>query len=105
METPKGSAMGTRMAPSYANLFMGKFEQTFIMAGNPFVSIVKLYIDDIFFLWQGTEEEAKHLMEYINDNSWGITFTPEIEFLDLKIFYKIATQRQLFSRKSTPTVI
>lgn len=84
------------MTPSYANLFMGKFEQAYITTGNPFVSKIKLYrryIDYLFFLWLGMEEKARLFADYINRNSWGITLTPNyqeetIEFLDLNISYK-----------------
>lgn len=76
----KGTAMGTRIAPSYANLFMGKFEQRFITSGIPFVSNINMYrryIDDLFFLWQGTEEEARLFTEHINENQWGHHLHPQ----------------------------
>lgn len=47
----KGTAMGTRMAPSYANLFMGKFETEFLNSEQLQPLIWLRYIDDIFFLW------------------------------------------------------
>ena len=34
--------MGTRMAPPYANLFMGKFEQEFLQTFNR-LSVVEVY--------------------------------------------------------------
>lgn len=49
----KGTAMGTRLVPSYTKLFMGKFEEKFIMSGDPFILKIVLYsryIDDLFFL-------------------------------------------------------
>lgn len=58
----RGTAMGTRVAPSFANLFMGKFEEIFIYAdSNPFKKNIKLYkryINDLIFLWLGDEKEA-----------------------------------------------
>ena len=47
----KGCAMGTKCAPSYANLFMGKFEKKYIY--NRIKNKSKLYlrfIDDIFMI-------------------------------------------------------
>ena len=42
----KECAMGTNSAPSYANIFIGKFEETFIY---PFITnLHKIYNDDIF---------------------------------------------------------
>ena len=47
-----GTAMRTRMAPSYANLFIGKFEQQAIDNSllKPF--IWWRFIDDIFMIWK-----------------------------------------------------
>ena len=43
--------METRMAPSYANLFMGKLEQSAI-ENTPFKPYVRWrFIDDIFMVW------------------------------------------------------
>ena len=47
-----GSAMGTKCAPSYANLFMGKFEELYIYPQLLYKSPIYLqYIDDLFFIW------------------------------------------------------
>ena len=54
----KGCAMGTNSSPSFANIFLGKFEEQFIY---PFIQdLHKLYlryIDDIFMIWTGTKEQ------------------------------------------------
>ena len=43
--------MGTKLAPSFANLFMGHLEEQFVYTYHlkPFIS--KRFIDDIFFVW------------------------------------------------------
>ena len=41
--------MGTKMAPAYANLFMGKLEEKLKELGKPHILIWKWFIDDI--LW------------------------------------------------------
>ena len=71
-----GTAMGTRMAPSYANLFMGNFEQLAIENArlNPFVWW--RYIDDIFMIWTGGDN-LKTFMNYINSTHPTIKFTHE----------------------------
>lgn len=76
----RGTAMGTRVAPAYANLFMGCSEETFIYSTNK-------YSDNIFLY---NEREAPEFTNYLNKNTWGISFTPkynttEIDFLDLLI--------------------
>ena len=46
-----GTAMGTKMAPSYANLFLGFFEAN-ALKNAPFQPHTWLrYIDDIFMIW------------------------------------------------------
>ena len=49
----KGTAMGTPMAPNYANIFMGKYEKDLINSYYETKGVKPLvwfrYIDDIFF--------------------------------------------------------
>ena len=52
----QGTAMGTRMAPSYANLFMDRS----FLAQEPILPLVwKRYIDDILCIWTGTRSAYK----------------------------------------------
>ena len=46
----KGTAMGTRRAPSYGNLFMGHLEQKFLNFEPYKPSLWLRFIDDIFLL-------------------------------------------------------
>lgn len=74
----QGTAMGSPMAPNYANLFMGKFEQDFIYESNPFNQYLKVwyrYIDDIFFVWSGSEDELIVFHDYVNSRLPSIKFT------------------------------
>lgn len=78
---------GIRMVLSYANQFMGKFEQCFITSGNPYTSKIKMYrryIDDLIFLRQGTQEDASMFTDYINKNPWGIIFTANYQEIDIE---------------------
>ena len=47
----KGTAMGTIMAPAYANIFMDAIETSFISSSPLKPSIYFRYIDDIFLIW------------------------------------------------------
>ena len=51
-------SMGTKCTPTYATLFMGKFEGTHILPSNK-ENILQnsRYIDDIFFIWFGSQED------------------------------------------------
>ena len=88
----KGCTMGTICAPSCANIFMGKFEKTDIY---PYIRENKItcfwYIDDLFFIWKGTEGELLSFLENLNEKHPSINFDfkyskIEIEFLDTKIY-------------------
>ena len=63
--------MGTACSPSYANIFMARFEQKqkhiypFIKSRLK-VDLYLRYIDDIFFIWKGTEKELKKKSLKIN---------------------------------------
>ena len=46
-----GTAMGTKLAPSYANWFMSKFEQDHVYTYHLQPTLWKRFIDDIFLIW------------------------------------------------------
>ena len=60
----QGTAMGTRMAPSYANLFMGKFEQQFLRTQDRVPLVWWRYIDDVFAVWT---HGVQHLDEFVRE--------------------------------------
>ena len=63
----KGCAMGTKCAPSYANIFMGQFEAEKIYEKIKDRSLRYLrYIDDIFMIWIGTDDQLKAFANEIN---------------------------------------
>ena len=73
-----GTCMGTRVAPTYANIFMGKLE-TKMLARCPealtkFLHTWKRFIDDILLIWTGTDEEFQLFFNFLN------TFHPTIKF-------------------------
>ncbi|KAL8574258.1 hypothetical protein ACOMHN_063665 [Nucella lapillus] len=84
--------MGTPLAPSAANLFMGWLEQQLLEKSPVPINIDtwKRFIDDIFLLWTGSEEEMDRLITFINDYHPSIKFTSTssdsaIPFLDILI--------------------
>ena len=46
-----GTAMGTKLVPSYANLFMTKFEENHVNTYHLLPTLWKRFIDDIFLIW------------------------------------------------------
>ena len=46
----QGTAMGTKLAPAYANIFMGKLEHTILSSAPLKPSYYRRYIDDVLIL-------------------------------------------------------
>ena len=87
----QGTAMGTKMAPAYANIFMGTLESRILSQTNPSPIHWKRYIDDIFLVWTDTKESLEQFIKSINDLHPHINFTAEfstdeIIFLDLCLY-------------------
>ena len=90
----KGCAMGTKCAPSYANLFMGDFEAKWINS-NFKARILKYlrFLDDIFLIWTGSKDELDQFVSFINNVHNSIKFTVEssntkVNFLDTTVYKK-----------------
>ena len=88
-----GTAMGTRMAPSYANLFMGKFEQQAIDNSLLKLFIWWRFIDDIVMIWTHGEEHLKSFIGFRNSIHPSMKFTHEysnsphqtLPFIDVQV--------------------
>ncbi|XP_075450419.1 uncharacterized protein LOC142491563 [Ascaphus truei] len=72
-----GTAMGSNVAPSYANLYMTDFEEQFIYPTEHYKRMLFYcrYIDDLLFLWEGTEEELIHFFDYLDGLNTTVRFT------------------------------
>ena len=88
-----GTAMGTKVAPTYACLFMGSLENKILQAWKgPAPYLWRRYIDDIFFIWRASVEDLEAFIEFINDQHPYIKFTATydtttktIPFLDMSV--------------------
>ncbi len=89
----RGTAMGTKVAPTFANIFMGKFENDYVYT-HPLYSKVLIwlrFIDDIFFIFTGTLDELQQFFDDLNHTRLkSIQFTMDysrhkINFLDTTI--------------------
>ena len=86
-----GTAMGTKMAVSFANIFMAKIETTLIQQSETKPKEWRRYIDDIFSLWDSHEKDVDQFIEQANKFHPTIKFTAEISeneitFLDTVVF-------------------
>ena len=83
--------MGTKCAPTYANIFMGEFEEKYIYPKIKDKSCKYLrYIDDIFMVWKSSQDELNQFIKEINEVHPSIKFTTEssktqVNFLDTTI--------------------
>ncbi len=85
-----GLAMGTNMAVAIANIYMMNLVDKKIEQANG-VKMYRRYIDDLYILFEGTQEEALALQIYMNNLVTGLRFTMESNnnkaiFLDLETF-------------------
>jgi hypothetical protein len=88
-----GTAMGTKVAPTYACLFIGSLENKILQAWKgPAPYLWRRYIDDIFFIWRASVEDLETFIKFINDQHPYIKFTATydtttktIPFLDMSV--------------------
>ena len=92
--------MGTRMAPSYANLLMASLEKQILNTAPSQLKplIWKRYIDDIFMIWPHGESSLPNFLHHLNSFHPTIKFQHEksnksIQFLDTTVY--ITPQRSL----------
>ena len=78
-----GTAMGTKMAPCFANLFMASIEQTLIDNSSLTPLFYVRFIYDIFFIWTHGSEELEQFKTRANSTHPSIKFTTEISSTSL----------------------
>ena len=88
-----GTAMGSSLAPNYANLFLGYLEENNILNTHyqKFIKFYLRFLDDILILWKGSRPTLTAFLKYINKIHPRIKFTytsseTEIDFLDTTLY-------------------
>jgi hypothetical protein len=97
----KGVAMGTKVAPSYANLTLAYLEEEIlypriervfgITAASYFKESYNRFLDDCFLIWKNSLGSAVNINNCLNDMHQNLSYTMEtsknnkIDFLDLTI--------------------
>ena len=76
----KGTAMGTRVAPNFANVYMGRFEENFIYKTewSNYVILWVRFIDDILLIWKGDIDSFTKFIDHVNNAALSIKFTHKI---------------------------
>ena len=84
--------MGETCAPNYANIFKGKFEKKPYIYPyiNLFSNFYCRFIDDIFYIWNGTVTQLQELIKELNDRHSTIKFDfnnskTSMQFLDTTV--------------------
>ena len=83
-----GTAIGTKLAPGYANLFLSIFERNMLIQYPTKPSIWLCYIDDIFMIWNESEDKLNDFLAYINTQPIQLTHLYSIKsvnFLDVLV--------------------
>ena len=74
----KGTAMGKKFAPSYANIFMANWEEE-VFPKCPIKPFYYLrYLDDIWGLWTGSREEFQDFFDILNTHDPSIKLKKEM---------------------------
>ncbi len=86
-----GTAIGTRLAPSFANIYMHMLETNVINESTYKPSLWKRFIDDGFGLWEHGLDKLMDFIDLLNSVDPNIHFTfdysfSDINFLDVKVY-------------------
>ncbi len=86
-----GTAMGTPVTPSFANIFMTDLETTFMANETTTPTHWFRYIDDIFLTWTQDRTTLDSFMNRLNNHHCDIKFTwttsdTETTFLDVDLY-------------------
>lgn len=88
----KGTAMGKKFAPSYANIFMAEWEHTALSTAPKKPHVYFRFLDDIWGIWTHLLEDFFEFTNHLNQHQSSIkikyTVGPqEVNFLDV-VSYK-----------------
>ena len=82
--------MGTKVAPSFANTFMGWFENIYVYTYHKQPHIWVRFIDDIFVIWTFGEDELQQFITYLINCLPSVKFEADmsptnVNFLNVKV--------------------
>ena len=111
-----GVAMGKSFAPPLASLYLADFDHSAMTGFNIKPLYYTRYIDDVFFVWPGNEQQLGDFQVYLNGLLPGIKLSfinnnSSIDFLDTtviihneqlitKVFFKPTDRHTLLARSS-----
>ena len=91
-----GTAIGTKFAPPYANLFMAVLEKRIFENSGYHPYLWLRFLDDIFCIWTDGLEKLKEFFKFLNAFHPTIKFTMDysyetINFLDVQVSKRNST--------------
>ena len=95
-----GTAMGTKTAVSFANIFMAHIETTILSRTVFKPTVWKRYIDDIFSLWDISKPDIEAFIEQANLHHATIKFTSEISDTEIVFLDTVVYKGTRFKEKS-----
>lgn len=117
----KGTAMGKKFAPAYANIYMADWEETVFPKCRKLPTQYLRYLDDVWGVWEGTRQEFEEFVGVLNQHcssirvKWElkehkINFLDTITYkgldfektgrLDVKVYFKPTDTHALLHHKS-----
>ena len=86
----RGTAIGTKFAPSYAIISLDDFEEDALANYHQQPWVWWRFIDDIFLIWEHGEESLNVFVDYLNSVHPTLKFTvkyskTQVEFLDVLV--------------------
>uniref|UniRef100_A0A1A8V751 Reverse transcriptase domain-containing protein n=1 Tax=Nothobranchius furzeri TaxID=105023 RepID=A0A1A8V751_NOTFU len=87
----KGTAMGKKFAPAYANIFMAEWETTAMTKCDKKPSAYYRFLDDVWGVWPHGGQEFEHFLTTLNSHNQSIklkatTSSESVDFLDTTTF-------------------
>ena len=76
-----GIAMGTKLAPALATIYIADLEETFIESRSLKPHLWVRYIDDVFTIWTHSRNDFDNFLADLNQRQHRIRFTAEISTL------------------------
>ena len=95
-----GTAMGTKMAVAFANIFMASIEKEILRQSINKPLTWKRFIDDVFYLWDTNKEEIEHFTEQANSYHPTIKFTAEVSQLETTFLDTTVYKGERFEKES-----
>ena len=96
-----GTAMGTKMAVAFVNLFMAEIKTKMLNESRIKPKVWKRYIDDVFSLWDVSKQDIDLFIEQANTFHPTIKFTAEISDKEITFLDTVVYKGERFLNEAT----